>query len=344
MMRSRLILLCLAGLLAVGLWVPPAPPPNPKTVPGGDIVLFSALAERLSTGAPYYETMREELRQRGYPTASIFNWRPPATVILMAKAPSVVHVVMCGLGILAFMGTVWLMRGRSVTVQLGAAVVALGSAVLPFLPISGLYLPELWAGIFLLLSVLAYSIGAVRLAAGAAVLAVFAREIAMPYVLVSLAIAIKERRMQEIRWYLGGLAMFALYYGVHIVSARQYIRPGDMAHTYSWIAFQGWPFVVSITAVGGWHMLLPRWTAAIGAVLMIASVWSPADRHVKIMAVTYAALFCVVGQAFNNSWGLLTGPSWGLATAYGILGLQQLVRSASRPTGSPRSSRQPELA
>lgn len=344
MIRSRLILLSLAGLLALGLSVPPKPPPNPKTVPGGDIVLFSALVECLSSGAPYYETMREELRERGYPTASIFNWRPPATLILMAKAPSLVHVVMCGLGILAFMGTVWLVKGRPVIIQLWAAVVALGAAVLPFLPISGLYLPELWAGIFLLLSVLAYSIGAVRVAVCAAVVAVCAREIAMPYVLVSLAIAIKERRMQEIRWYIAGLTLFALYYVAHIAVARQYIRPGDMAHTYSWISFQGWPFVVSVTAVGGWHMILPRWTAAIGAVLVVASVWSPADRHVKIMAVTYAALFCVVGQAFNNSWGLLTGPSWGLATVYGVLGVQQLFRSATRPTGPPRSSGHPELA
>ena len=343
MIRSWLILLSLAGLLAVGLWVPPKPPPNPKTVPGGDIVLFTALVERLSSGAPYYETMREELRQRGYPTASIFNWRPPATLILMAKAPGVIHVVMCGLGILAFLGTVWLMKSRPVIVQIWAAVVTLGATVLPFLPISGLYLPELWAGLFLLLSVLAYSLGAVRAAVCAAVLAVCAREIAMPYVLVSLAIAIKERRMQEVRWYIAGLAVFALYYVAHVVVARQHIRPGDMAHTHSWIAFQGWPFVVSITAVGGWHMLLPRWTAAIGAVLMVASVWSPADRHVKIMAVTYAALFCVVGQAFNNSWGLLTGPSWGLATAYGVLGLQQLLRSATR-AATPRRTGHPELA
>ena len=34
----------------------------------------------------------------------------------------------------------------------------LGSAALPFVPIDGLYLPELWAGIFLLLSILAYAL------------------------------------------------------------------------------------------------------------------------------------------------------------------------------------------
>ena len=161
----------------------------------------------------------------------------------------------------------------------------LGSAVLPFLPVDGLYLPELWAGIFLLLSVLAYSVGAIRLAVCCAVAAACARELAMPYVLVSLALAVRERRTQEIRWYAAGLAIFAAYYVAHVAVARTHIQPGDMSHTYSWVAFGGWPFVVSTTALGGWHILFPRWTGAIGAVLVVASLWSSADRHLKIMAV-----------------------------------------------------------
>jgi hypothetical protein len=213
-----------------------------------------------------------------------------------------------------------------------AVFLALGGAALPFLPISGLYLPELWAGILLLLSILSYSLGAVRLAVCCAIIAVCARELAMPYVLVCVAFAIYERRMEEVRWYAAGLAIFAAYYIAHVVVARMHIQPSDMAHARSWVAFGGWPFVVSLTALGGWHILLPRWTGAIGAVLVAASIWSRADRHLKIMAATYLSLFCVVGQPFNNSWGLLLGPAWGLASAYGVLGLQRLLRSAAGET------------
>jgi hypothetical protein len=329
MSRSTLILACLAVLLAVGLWYPPAPPPNPKIIPGGDIVLFRAVVERMRAGEPYYATMRDELRQRGYPTASIFNWRPPATFLLMARTPDVVHTLMFVLGLIAVIATSHVFSGTSMAVRLLATILVLGSAVLPFLPVDGLYLPELWAGIFLLLSVIAYSVGAIRLAVCCAVAAACARELAMPYVLVSLALAVRERRIQEIRWYAAGLTIFAAYYVAHVAVARTHIQPGDMSHTYSWVAFGGWPFVVSTTALGGWHILFPRWTGAIGAVLVVASLWSSADRHLKIMAVLYLSLFCVVGQAFNNSWGLLTGPVWGLATAYGVLGLQRLVRSAA---------------
>ena len=315
--RSAGILAGLVVLLAVGLWYPPAAPPNPKVVPGGDIVLFRAVVERMRAGEPYYATMRDELRQRGYPTASIFNWRPPATFLLVARSPGVVHGLMFVLGVSAVALTFRIFAGTPVAMRSLAIVLLLGSAALPFVPIDGLYLPELWAGIFLLLSVLAYALGVVRLAVCCAILAACARELAMPYVLVSLALAFYEQRWREVRWYVAGLAIFALYYVGHVATALRHIQPGDMTHTYSWISFGGWPFVVSTTALGGWHILFPRWTGAIGAVLVAASVWSPADRHLKVMAVVYLSLFCVVGQPFNNSWGLLTGPTWGLATAYG---------------------------
>ena len=84
--------------------------------------------------------------------------------------------------------------------------------------------------------------------------------------------------------------------------------------------------MVTTVATGGWHLLLPRWTAAVGATVILASLASPADPHLKAMVVTYLAAFSIVGQSFNNSWGLLTGPAWGLASAYGLLGLTRLWR------------------
>jgi hypothetical protein len=324
-------------LLAVGLWYPPAPPPNPKTVRGGDIVLFRAVVERMQAGEPYYATMRAELRDRGYPTASIFNWRPPATFALMATVPTLVHILMFALGVVAVILTARVFRDRPRWAQLVAIVLSVGAAAVPFLPMDGLYMPELWAGVFLLLSTLAYSLGSVRLAVCCAIAAACARELAMAYVLVSVGIALYERRAQEVRWYAAGLVLFSLYYVGHVLAARAHIQPGDMAHTFSWIAFGGWPFVVTTTSIGGWHILFPRWTAAFGAVVVLASMWSSADRHLKAFVATYLAAFCVVGQAFNNSWGLLTGPTWGLASAYGVLGLQRLVMSAMHRSTTPNA-------
>jgi hypothetical protein len=82
--------------------------------------------------------------------------------------------------------------------------------------------------------------------------------------------------------------------------------------------------------MGGWFLLLPLWAAAGGAVLILASLWSPADVRLKIVVVMYLAAFCVVGHSFNSYWGLMTGPTWGLAAVYGLGGLHRLTRDALR--------------
>ena len=330
-MRHRFVLLGLLILLGVGLWYPPAPPPKKNSPPGGDIVLYRAVVERVSLGEPYYPTMRAELRRRGYPTASIFNWRSPATLLLMARAPSVIHIVMLSIGALAAVLGVYIFRSSSPIVTFAAIVLLLGSAVLPFVPVDGLYVPELWAGLFLLLSVIAHTLGFTRSAICCAVAAACARELALPFVFAGLCLAAYERKRSDLRWYAFGIAIFVAYYAAHVATALSHIEVGDMAHTRSWVTFGGWPFVVTTVNMGGWYMMLPRWAAAAGAVVVLASLWGPADRHLKMMVLIYLLGFSIIGQPFNNSWGLLTGPAWGLATVYGLLGLSRIVRSSVSP-------------
>jgi len=326
--RPRLVLLCLIAMMLLGLWDSrPLPPPR-TSPPGGDINLFRAVVERLKAGEPYYAAMRTELRARGYPTASIFNWRPPGIFLLLAWAPGLMHVAMLALAALALAMTVFAFRNSPPAVTFAAIVLQIGAAVFPAIPTDGLYMPESWVGIFLLLSVLAYTVGAVRLAVICAVAAACARELALAYVFASLAFALRARRTDEVRWYAIGLVVFAVYYLTHVAIARSHIQPGDMFHTASWIAFGGWHFVIRTVGMGGWYLLLPLWTAAIGAVLVLASLWGPADRHLKAMVIIYVGVFSIIGQRFNTYWGLMTGPAWGLATVYGFMALYDLTRAS----------------
>ena len=43
----------------------------------GDTALYRAEVDRIRAGEGYYEAASAELVQRGYPTASVFNWRTP---------------------------------------------------------------------------------------------------------------------------------------------------------------------------------------------------------------------------------------------------------------------------
>lgn len=325
--RARLVLLGLLAVLFLGLWQSRPVPPQRASEPKGDINLFRSVVERMKAGEPYYPAMRTELRARGYPTASIFNWRPAGTFLLLARAPGLAHAAVVALAVLALAMTAYAFRNSPPGVVIAAVMMQIFASLFPAIPEDGLYMPETWTGIFLLLSILAYTIGLVRVAVTCAVAAACARELALPYLLVSLAFALRARRTDEVRWHAIGLFVFAAYYLTHVTMARSHIQPGDMFHANSWFAFGGWHFVIRTVGMGGWYLMLPLWTAAIGAVLVLASLWGPADRHLKATVIVYVIVFSIIGQRFNTYWGLMTGPTWGLATLYGFMGLRALIRA-----------------
>jgi len=47
-----------------------------------------------------------------------------------------------------------------------------------------------------------------------------------------------------------------------------------------------------------------------------------------LFGVLYLGFFAVVGQPFNQSWGLLTASTWAIAFGFGLQGLERLVRQA----------------
>jgi hypothetical protein len=325
--RSRLVLAGLSVLLVLGLWYARVPVIRPISQPKGDILLFQAVVERMRTGESYYAAMNAELRRWPYPTASVVNWRLPGTFLLVAHAPRFSHFLMLTLGAVGLAGSVLIFRNAPPALTIAAALIQLGAALLPGVPTDGLYMPETWSGVCLLLSILAYTFGWFRVAVCCAIAAACARELALPYSLFALGLAIHGKRGSEVRWYLAGLALFVIYYVTHALLVSRYILPDDYGYT-TWVIFNGWRFVVSTVGMGGWHLVLPLWTAAVSAVIIVASLWSPADIHLKVVVAMYMGLFCIVGHSFNSYWGLMTGPSWGLATVYGFMGLRRLVHAA----------------
>ncbi len=53
----------------------------------GDLALYRTEERRIRAGESYYEAANVELRQRGYPTRSLFNWRTPLPMWLLGKLP-----------------------------------------------------------------------------------------------------------------------------------------------------------------------------------------------------------------------------------------------------------------
>jgi hypothetical protein len=55
----------------------------------GDVALFRAIIDRVHEGEGFYQASAAELTSRGYPTRSVFNWRMPLPMCLIARLPNV---------------------------------------------------------------------------------------------------------------------------------------------------------------------------------------------------------------------------------------------------------------
>jgi len=339
--RAARVLLTVTLLAALGgaAWAP-APAGSENESPGsgrrggqGDVALHQATLARTASGASYYDAVNVELRARRYPTRSIFNWRTPLPVWAIAQFP----------------GPAW---GRSVLFAIGIAVVVLGFGLLAaesgrataawgaFLLLTGVLpcfvdglavMSELWAGALIALSVICYGRRWTAAGQAAAVLALFFRELAAPYWLVCMGLAVRQRQWRDAGRLAVGLLAYTGFYAWHAREVLARIQPGDAAQAASWIAFGGLPFVLTAVQMNGLLLVLPIGATAVyllAAGLGFAGWRSPAGERAGLTAAAYIAAFAVVGQSFNQYWGSLIAPLLCLGVARFPLSLRDLWQRA----------------
>jgi hypothetical protein len=286
----------------------------------GDVGLYSAEVQRMRDGYGYYDAAAAELRARGYPTRSVFNWRTPLPAWLIALFPDIAAAKLL-LG-LAALTLVWLAfqllvdEGSLGEGLLGVALLL--GALLPCMLGNLLVMPELWSGVFIALS--AVCLGLERRAAGVAagVAALFFRELAAPYVLVCLAVAAYDRRWRELGWWTAGLAAYAAFFTVHLSHVVQRITPADVAHANGWIRFGGAGFLISTVQMNAYLLVLPQWVTAVylGCALLGTLAWrSAAGTRIGLSIAAYVIAFGIAGNDFNQYWGSMTAPLLCLAAA-----------------------------
>jgi hypothetical protein len=99
--QARWLLLGAALLAIAGVAVTFSPARSgyaekPRSDKPGDVALYNAEIQRMRAGEGYYAVAASELRARGYPTASLFNWRTPLPMWLVAKLPEPAAKVILG--------------------------------------------------------------------------------------------------------------------------------------------------------------------------------------------------------------------------------------------------------
>ena len=285
--------------------------------------------ERIASGDDYYVAVGEELRARRYPARSVFNWRTPAFYRLAALNPFICRVVLGALALVVLFAAVKLLSRLPVPAVIVGSILqsgALGTAA----DSTAWMFHEVWAGMFIALSALAYAARFWRSGAVLALVALFLRELAAPYVAVCALLALRARRRQEVGVLAVGGALYAIYYGLHLSNVLAHQRPDDIAHSASWIRLGGLEFVLATLRTSNLLHDMPVAVLASALTLLVAGTLH--DRlapHVRATAAVYVLLFSVVGQPFNWYWGWIPGLVIPIVMAHGLMVIHRLALDAA---------------
>jgi hypothetical protein len=179
------------------------------------------------------------------------------------------------------------------------------------------------------LSVGLYLLGWRKSGAGAGILALFFRELALPYVLIGLVLAWRQKKKSELWTLIAGLGGYALYFGLHAMAVTSRIPPSNGVPEVShWIQFGGLRFIL-ITGRVGLLMIYPFWWAAVYvpiALLGLAGWRHPVAGRVLATVAAYMLVFSVIGiPSANYYWGAVYAPLLAFGTPWSLSACKDLL-------------------
>jgi hypothetical protein len=299
----------------------------------GDVELYQAEARRIAAGQSYYEAAASELRARGYPTTSLFNWRTPLPVWLLGKLPSELagRLVIGGLAALALVLAYYITaRDEDRTTAILSALLLVGALMPAWL--SEVYvMPVVWAGVLIALSVCLYAMNLRAWAFGVGLAAMFVRELAAPYCVICFLLAMKDRQRREVMAWLAGFALYAIFYVWHARQVMTLVGPNEPVQAASWLQFGGAAFVISLAQMNAYLLLLPQWLTAIYLALALIGFagWNTATgQRAGLTVCAFVVLFAFVGQPINQYWGALMAPLLCLGVAHAPAALSDVFNRA----------------
>jgi hypothetical protein len=335
--RVVLSLALVAGWLLVAITLSPwksgfADAPSRGT---GDVELYRAEAERVRSGEYYYSAVKQELETRGYPTASILNWRTPLPVWLIGVLPVggaqalLIALAVCLLGVAGHV----VAKDAGLPLALATLALLIG-ALLPVALAGPYFMPEVWCGVLIAASLAFYGAGRMGWAMALGLAALFVRELAAPYCVVCALFALHERRWPEVKAWVVGAIGYAAFYAWHLTQVVPLIETNARAHSEGWLQLGGAAFVISLVQMNAYLLLLPQWVSALYLVLALlgfASMSADSGRRAAWAACLYMLAFGVVGQAFNQYWGSVIAPLLCFGAAQGVSALVDVCRAARLP-------------
>ena len=335
-----------AALLAVLIlvlcaWCLTTRPPPIKLAPKGgytDVMLYKDITKAVAAGKPYHQAAAELHRAHYYPLKPFFTMRLPTLTVMAAKLGwgGLQNIAYGLVGIGIFLWVLALPEPFSAAERAGAGfAVAVGGSMVTNIGLLALH--EYWAGILIGLA-LALQVGWRRhwwlaLIPAAAALAV--RELALPFVLLSLAFALCERRWREAACWAGLVAAFALLMVWQAQHVLPQVRAGDL-HSQGWNAMQGLSGFLKAVVFTSVLQPLPLGLALLGALLPMigwGALSGRAGAFAGLMFSGYAVMIATFSRADTFYWGGIMLPAYFVGFALLPRALWQLAIGIIQPDG-----------
>ena len=285
-----------------------------------DLLLYDRIAERVGAGENYYRVAVEEQRARDFPVRPGLAVRLPTLALISGMLGP---WGMGGLAVLLGLGTLaaWFWRLEH---ERGGSDYRVYVLLLLVIGMAGGFKPqylalhEVWAGVLLALALALHRRGRWLGSFIAAGLALFLRELALPFVLLMGALAFFRGDRREGMAWCGLVLVFALCLALHLAHVAQVTGPADPLSP-SWFALRGMGGWTSNVILSSPLYLLPGWLAA-PLVLLPLLGWAGWKTDLGLagflLCLGYGAAFMIAGRDANFYWALVVMPVWFIGLAF----------------------------
>lgn len=296
-----------------------AAPAKPK-VANEDLLLYQKINARVGAGEEYYAVASDELRKGNYPLKPFVTFRQPTLAHIMGTlGPSLSFALLCLLTAATLFA--WWRRldgafddpGRRIT---GVMLVGAGAALVAQPQYAVMH--ELWAGLLMALALALRKQVHWGWVLAVAAIALFVRELALPFVLLFAAAALFEKNWRELAGWSALLITFAFLFYLHATHVAAAVRPEDPSSP-GWLSIGGWHGFLQTMRLTSAIRVLPD---ALGNMLVILSIfgwlsWRTSTGLVgSLFLLGYGLIFMVLGRPDNFYWGLLVAPVLLLGLAF----------------------------
>jgi len=341
--RSAFVITLLIGSILYGLVV--CHHPSLTDTKGGhsgegDVKFYQIVIEQIHTGKSYYSVAGNELRRRNYPTSSVFNWRLPTLAWLLGQLPSIrtgqVFAFILALTTLFIWSKVFHRYQYAIWQAILGSLILSGPLCLSLSNFTLFH--EFWAGTLISLSLGAYARGWRYVSVAAGLMALFLRELSLPFVCVMMILSYRDGQRREALMWLMGILAFGGELLLHWSIVSQLITENDKTLQGGWIVFGGWPFVLNTAQMHPLFMLSPPWALAIIVPLSLLGVLAWRDGlgiRIACIVGVYMVAFSIVGRSVNDYWGLM----YVFVMFLGLLHAPYVLRDLWQPLSSVISNK-----